>query len=258
MFLFEHRGISFAHKEGFSSSPKDEFDKHMHHFVEVVYLQKGEVEFHVEDDKRLLSSGDVVLILPGQYHFADVNRGETYERYVLKVPEEELSSSLVSRLLHYPNFFSSCQSLFPLLQSLDEGFQEYEEEEFHDFCIAKIVEFFLLLSKKQGSRKGERIDPLVRRIVDYVEENLREPLSLERIAESLSYSQSRISKAFSSEMHVSLMSYIRGKKIMGAHALIRQGMKAQDAAFAMGFSDYSTFYRGYLKMLGEKPSSGKN
>ncbi|MBP5216399.1 MAG: helix-turn-helix transcriptional regulator [Bacilli bacterium] len=258
MFLYEHRGISFAHKEGFSSSPKDEFEKHMHHFLEVIYFLKGDVEFHVEDDKRFLSPGDVVLIQPGQYHFADVNRGETYERYVLKVPEEELSSYLTSRLLHYPNFFSSCDSFLPLLQTLDQEFVEYDEEEFHDFCIAKITEFFLLLSKKSGNKKSEKIDPLVRKTIDYVEENLREHLSLESIAKALSYSPSRVSKAFSSEMHVSLMSYIRGKKIMGAHALIRQGMKAQDASFLMGFSDYSTFYRGYLKMLGEKPSSGKN
>lgn len=258
MFLFEHAGISFAHKEGFTSSPKDEFDKHMHHFLEVVFFLRGSVEFHIDEEKRSLSPNDVVLILPGQYHFADVNRGETYERYVCKIPEDQLSASLVSRLLHYPSFFSSCESLLPLLQDLDEGFLEYEEEEFHDFCLAKITELLLALGKKEGSKRNEKINPLVHRIIDYVDEHIREPLSLERLSEELAYSPGRISKAFSMEMKVSLMSYIRGKKLLGAHALIRQGMKAQEAASAMGFSDYSTFYRGYLKMFGDKPSSGRN
>ncbi|MCR5491211.1 MAG: hypothetical protein K6F32_03680, partial [Bacilli bacterium] len=59
------------------------------------------------------------------------------------------------------------------------------------------------------------------------------------------------------EMHVSLISYVRGKKIMAAHSLIMRGVKPSDAAAMMGFTDYSTFFRGYQKMLGVAPSSAK-
>ena len=58
-------------------------------------------------------------------------------------------------------------------------------------------------------------------------------------------------------MHVPLMQYIRSKKIHASLALISHGMKPQEAASAMGFADYSTFYRCYLKIIGKRPSEIK-
>ena len=60
------------------------------------------------------------------------------------------------------------------------------------------------------------------------------------------------------KMKVSIISYIRGKKVMAAHALIQNGMKPNEAATAMGFTEYSTFYRDYRQLLGGSPSKTKS
>ena len=148
MFQFEHNGLSAAHKLGFASSPKDQFDKHMHPFYEVVYLLQGNVTFHVEEGCRKLNVGDAVFIKPGQYHFADVVREETYERYVFKIEEEELAPLLIKRIASYPSFFEDCRALLPLLKTLDE--EKGDEEERHIPSCFAWRNFFYPSPKRKG------------------------------------------------------------------------------------------------------------
>ena len=254
MFQFETLRLSFAHKEGFASSPKDEFEKHMHHFYEVIFFCKGEVEFHLEEGSRHLMPGDVVLIGPGKYHFAEVNRNTPYERYVCKFGEDALSDSLRCRLSAYPPFFPNAESLLPLLEELDARYEEYSEDEMEDLCKAKIVEFLLRLSKVKTETGQAKSSPFLRQTIDYIDAHIHEDLTSAKLAKGLHYSTSYLSKRFREEMKVPLMGFIRGKKIMACHTLIKNGAKAQEAAFAMGFQDYSTFYRAYKRLLGTKPS----
>jgi len=255
MFQFEHNGLSAAHKLGFASSPKDQFDKHMHPFYEVVYLLQGNVTFHVEEGCRKLNVGDAVFIKPGQYHFADVIREETYERYVFKIEEEELAPLLIKRIASYPSFFEDCRALLPLLKTLDE--EKGDEEERHILILLRLEEFLLSLSKKEGAPINKSHSPLVQKILFYVEEHLHEPLSLKTIARRLNYSPSYIARSFQDEMRLPLISYFRAKKVMAANALMRHGYKAKEAALTMGFEDYSTFYRSYKRLFGKPPSQNE-
>lgn len=259
MFQFDYRDVSFAHKNGFSSSPKDEFHKHMHHFYEVVYFECGSVEFHVEGVSRSLCPGDVVLIQPGQFHFADVDRGYAYQRYVCKVPEEALPPFLQERVQKLEPFFENCESLLPLLEELDRYAEEFlnDEEEMRCLCIGRMEELLIRLSKQENVHLQAKDSSVARNLVDYIEAHLGEHLTLESLADAFHYSPSYVAMSFRKEMHVSLISYVRGKKIMAAHALIMRGVKPSDAAALMGFTDYSTFFRGYQKMLGTAPSSVK-
>ena len=258
MFRFDYRDVSFAHKDAYTSSPKDEFTKHMHYFYEILYFKCGEAEFHVEDHMRVLVPDDIVLIKPGQFHFADINPDLPYERYVLKLPEEALPPYLCERLRGAGNFFSSARDLLPLFERFDAAFDQFEEEEMRIAGISAIWEILLRLSKKENDCDDKNEDPFLNAVLNYIEEHLSERLTLESLAQALNYSESYVASRFREGMKVSIISYIRGKKIMAAHALIQHGMKPNEAAIAMGFVDYSTFYRDYRKLLGESPSKAKS
>lgn len=45
---------------------------------------------------------------------------------------------------------------------------------------------------------------------------------------------------------------------MAAHQHITKGMKPTKVAEMYGYSDYSTFYRTYLSVMGFPPSGNKN
>ena len=259
MFTFDYRDVSFAHKVGFSSSPKDEFDKHMHHFYELIYFVRGEVDFHVEGISSPVNPGDVVLIQPGQFHFAEVNRSREYERYVCKVPEEILPPYLRERMVRLKPFFVHCEGLLPILNDLDSYAEEFleSEEDMRALCCARLTELFIRLCKEENANIEETKNSVAHDLVNYIETHLGEKLTLESLADAFHYSTSYIATSFRREMHVSIISYVRGKKIMAAHAMILHGVKPSDAATMMGFSDYSTFFRSYQKMLGVSPSAGR-
>lgn len=259
MFTFDFRDVSFAHKAGFSSSPKDEFHKHMHHFYELIYFEEGEVEFHVEGLTQKLSPGDIVFIQPGQFHFAVVDHDYDYRRYVCKMPENILPTHIVESVSHFEPFFTSCENLLPLFEALEGYAEEFlsAPEDMRTLCLAKVLELLVRLSRKEGVHLEEKRDSVARGLVDYIEAHLSERLTLESLSAAFHYSTSYIATSFRKEMHVSLISYVRGKKVMAAHSLILHGVKPSDAASMMGFQDYSTFFRSYQKMLGFPPSSAK-
>lgn len=259
MFTFDFRDVSFAHKNGFTSSPRDEFHKHMHHFYEVVYFEKGIVEFHVEGISKKLEPGDVVLIRPGQFHFAEVDRKSEYQRYVCKLPEEAIYPFLVEKLNKMESFFPACQELLPILEELDryEPMFRNEPDSMRALCVSKIIEFMVNLCHKESLHIEPEQESIGRALANYVEEHLNERITLESLAQAFHYSQSYIASNFRKEMHVSIISYVRGKKVMAAHSLILHGVKPSDAATMMGFTDYSTFFRCYQKMVGISPSLAK-
>jgi AraC-like DNA-binding protein len=56
-------------------------------------------------------------------------------------------------------------------------------------------------------------------------------------------------------MKISIMDYIKQKKILLAQDLIANGTKPTLAAQELGFEEYSTFFRLYKKYLGCSPSA---
>lgn len=257
MFTFDYRDVSFSHKDGFSSSPKDEFHKHIHHFYEILYFVCGDVQFHVEDKYQKLSPGDIVLIHPGQFHFADVSRNDVYQRYVCKMPEEEIPEPIREKVAKLGPFYQHCDNFLPVLEDLDHYSEEFTGEDMRALCIARMVELLVRLTQKEATPLQAEKDSVARDLVSYIEEHINERITLETLASAFHYSTSYIATSFRKEMHVSIISYVRGKKVMAAHALILHGVKPSEAAAAMGFTDYSTFFRSYQKMLGVPPSTAR-
>lgn len=55
-------------------------------------------------------------------------------------------------------------------------------------------------------------------------------------------------------MKVTLMKYIRSKKVIYGQYLIRQGTSPKEVAKKLSFKDYSTFYRDYVTTFGYSPN----
>ena len=95
---------------------------------------------------------------------------------------------------------------------------------------------------------------VISKIVGYINENVKSPLTLNSICADLHFSSSYICNEFSKEMHTPIMTYIKYKKIIAAHKeLTATSAKLADIAYEYGFREYSTFYRNYVKIIGYPP-----
>ncbi len=258
MFSFTKNNLDLAHKLDYASSPKDEYGKHMHAFYELILFIRGDVDYHVESESRHLESGDIILINPGKFHFAVVNKSVSYERYVFKFPTDIVPRSIQERLKNICPFFSNKRNVENSIRSLDGYYDVYNDEDLYILSKCQIQEILVFLANIREKTPNYRNDDIISVLIDYIESHIKEDLSLENIAKDLHYSESYLSNQFKKTMKCSLMKYIRSKKIVLAQEMIREGKRAIEVAEELSFNDYSTFYRTYIKMIGVNPNSDKS
>lgn len=255
MFQFEYNNLDFSHKLDRASSPKDEYWKHMHYFYEMLYFINGDVSYTVDSSSRHLEKGDLIIIHPGKFHFAEVNRNVMYERYVLKFPEEIFDSPFREKITGSATFFHLSDLFVPIISDMDSIVEAFPPDEAAMLLKAHVVELCANLLRNDAPGETSKTNPITSEIISFIDENITKDLSLKIIAEALNYSPSYLANIFKSNMRTPLMQYIRTKKMIFARGMLKHGQNPESTAEMLGFEDYSTFYRSYCKIIGESPSA---
>ena len=94
---------------------------------------------------------------------------------------------------------------------------------------------------------------LVSQLIDYINKNLYEPLSLSRLSDKFFLSQSQLNRLFKKATGTSVWEYITIKRLIAARNRIRVGEHSGKVCISCGFKDYSSFYRMYKNRFGVSP-----
>jgi len=92
-------------------------------------------------------------------------------------------------------------------------------------------------------------------VIDYINLNLSEDLSLDKIAKEFYISKFYLSKIFKANTGSAIGDFIIKKRLVYAKHLINGGSTPGNACIQSGFSDYSSFYKNYKKYFGVSPSN---
>lgn len=90
-------------------------------------------------------------------------------------------------------------------------------------------------------------------ILDYIRDNLAEPLSLDQIASRFYLSKHYLCRIFKSATGFSVMEYIIYSRVLRARQLLQDGVSVQQAGEMSGFSDNSHFIRTFGHLTGVTP-----
>lgn len=260
MFNFVYKNIDFAHKIDPASQPKENYSRHLHYFNEIIFFVKGDVKYTVENKTKNLEEGDIVLIPSLNYHFATVNSKTEYERYILKFPSEFLPSHLIDKMKSGGGepFFTAQKKYSTIFSQLETYYYgNFSDDDLYALFLCELVKMLILLYK-EPTYSPTQPRSFISELIDYIDENIKQPLTLDILSDRFNFSKNYIGSEFRKYMKISIMHYIRAKKIIGAHQLIISGEKKYVAAEIYGFEDYSTFYRSYVKIMGFKPNEIKN
>ena len=83
-FYFSHRFNIY--------NKKDVLSKHIHDCYEIIFIKKGNFEYHFEDSIINVSGGDLLITPPHIYHYFVARDESSCERYILLVKDEEFKS----------------------------------------------------------------------------------------------------------------------------------------------------------------------
>lgn len=88
----------------------------------------------------------------------------------------------------------------------------------------------------------------------YIENNLIRKITIEDIANSVGYSKFYFSRIFKAEMNISVMEYVKERKIVCASQAILKGEKILDVAIKYGWESHGGFIKAFKSYYGFSPS----
>ena len=90
----------------------------------------------------------------------------------------------------------------------------------------------------------------------YIDQHFKQPLSLTALAKQFGLSRSAFCAVFPQFTGLPLRRYIAQKRILEAQRLIRShpNLPLNQIALEVGYEDFSTFYRNFLRVAGVSPS----
>lgn len=245
-------------------------DFHYHEFCKLLMLCSGSGSYVADGQRYSLQAGDLVLLGSRCVHRPEFAPDLPYERIIIYIDPAFLRSHSDQRD-DLESVFSGerghvlrcgkerADVLFALALELErelagEGFGKIPVSE--GMLLRLVAEIGRSFISKE-TRMPKAIAPKDERILaamEYIEANLAEDLTVERIAERTFLSKYHLMRCFKAETGQTVHEYISQCRLRAARDLIRQGEAVTDVCFRVGFRSYSAFFRAYVKLFGMTPT----
>ena len=95
----------------------------------------------------------------------------------------------------------------------------------------------------------------ISRAVEYIHNNLDNPVDVGQLADMVHMSRTTFYENFREVMHVSPLQYAKSVKLYEAQLLIKDGAKANEAGYRVGYNSPAQFSREYKRHFGYAPSA---
>lgn len=233
---------------------------HWHDAVEIIYIIKGTIEFNFNSEIFTASDRELVFINSNTVHsFRHIS--PTVDYYFLVIENKFLeNNNLYSKTTFFERKLNDEESIAFFEKIIKE---KQKNDGFSNISIISIIiSLFIQLNRKHLTKPNlskvtNKQLYLVKNILTYINENYKEKLKIEDIANQFYFSKSYLSHTFKKITGLSIIDYVNLVKCQTAKTLILNGSEILEAAKECGFTDFSYFTRVFKKTLGVLPSNAR-
>lgn len=90
-------------------------------------------------------------------------------------------------------------------------------------------------------------------VIQYIDQNFSQKLTLNSVAEHFFVSPSTISHICSDRLQASFYQFVQQRRLAEGQRLILNGLTMEEVSTKIGFSNYQNFYRAFKKAYGISP-----
>jgi AraC-like DNA-binding protein len=263
---FTENRFAIAH---LSNSEKT-LDMHIHDCFEVYISLSGSKHFFIDDRSYDVKKGDIFVINQYESHYLVHDNIEVNDRIVISIDPHFLQSlSSISTDLcqcfnktHVVNHHRMTTDQYQLnyinsliyKMTMTEGFGSdlIENAAFVELMIL-INKLFLEYNNESNVYLKYPNNELVGNILEYINKNISETVTIEAMAKELFISSSYICRVFKSETGTTINKYITARKISLAKSMLANGCSVKEACEKSGFNDYANFIKVFSKVVGISP-----
>lgn len=232
---------------------------HLHHQMELIYVEQGSVHVTVDFQSQWLHKGDLAVIFPNCVHGYQVpdSGGSPIHICGMVVSPSlagEFQESLSQFTPHTP-FISSAalgeEAAYAVRQLFRQrnGFKPIIAKSYLQLLLAYIWPVLSLVQDK-----NHRMENIPARAIQYVMDHYRQPLMAKEVAAHLGITQSHLARIFSQRLHMGFNEYVNQLRVQTAQDLLRSTDRPiTDIMMEAGFESQSTFNRAFREIHGVSP-----
>ena len=249
---------------------------HCHEEIEVVYVDCGNCRYTVSGRDVDLKFGDILVMMPWVLHSFRTVEKEHYfiaSTYLISLNMINNSSvDICSSKYFSPMINGSCSDCClittenghyeELRKIVEDMFDTYSDaRRFFELqlkslinnLIFKLLDYGLLEIYDNPSEDSDV--KTVRKVVDYISENYRENITLAKLANLVSMSETGLSRLFRSVTGMSCIDYVIEFRLSRAMSMLRfSDRPVIEIAYDVGFNNISYFNRTFKKHFNQTPS----
>lgn len=260
------------------------FEGESHNFWEFICVDKGEVGVTAGKTFTILKKGDVAFHQPNEFHNVqatgtiapnlvvisfqcDDEAMRFFKKRILRI--DEMERNLLADIIIEARHCFDCRLDDPYLQNMPQK----EPEMFGaEQLICLYLEHFLIhlirrysnpivLRKRPArietpkSTKQKSDTEIFNRVVDYLENHIGAPVTIEQICKDNLIGRSQLQKIFKDRCNLGIIEYFSLMKVNAAKEMIRTNrMNFTQISEQLGYSSIHYFSRQFKKVTGMTPS----
>ncbi len=230
-----------------------DFPPHIHKEVEVYYFLEGESRVQCGTEKYKLSAGDLFIAFPNQIHgyedsknvhgYIMILQPKVWLKPYYKLLTEKLPENPVLRKGSFEH-----TAIPELLEMACVDQQQVSREVLQGYFAVIFGKLLSLLSLTESENDA------MQRILLYIHDHYKEPITRKDIAHAAGYTESHVSHLFSATMRTSLPDYINALRVEDAKDLLTgTDMSVSQIAASLGFGSIRNFGRAFQKFTATTP-----
>lgn len=246
-------------------TPNYTFKGESHDFFELTYVDSGELCTEVDGTLYTLKDKDLIIYGPGQFHtqYTDDTHYASYitilfdMHNVIPMEQSIWYEGLINRVFHYDQKINTLIKAFVRESTTGIPYMNSLMLSLLTEIIIRLLQSIYATPTIQTTNVAHQsaMDELFDRIIDYIDQNICEPLTIPQICDHFSLSRSALQLMFKKHVDQSPKKYINDRKLEYSCQLLLDGHSTiSEISLQLGYNSIHYFSKAFNMKYHMSPS----